>query len=661
MAEEPLKKDGDEDYFVDESLPDLVFEAGTTVPADEVLGEDTEGDLSAAGVDDLADIQGAAESVGDYQLGGGGLASEVEAVLRGHYGNIAQIRSVLTRLVTDGRTNYEIFRLLPSEAVTQHYLLDIIAKIGGKNFGDLMLEVFYGENEREVAAIRKESGFSEISTNRAFYVDTEVSKEMEKISFDLIDDFKEIITKRFGHSPVNYFNPDPSLFRQYLMDRVINCPQYLELADDVYAKLKVWDSNFNQGKYRLRGSMVFEDWLDPQVAGVSPSGGYDGRVPKDVIDQVFLGHCDNVSSTKAKLANGDPDLWKFRLNFLLPYIEFFFHKEMSKLAERRDSLEGEDRRISGYARYHLEPEEQLGIQVAPEIEVEKHVVAVIDADNMVRMDLNLKSLGDRDLSIMVVVDGSDNITVRYGFTPEEHRDAEFGFVDDDELERPAYLSKKQILGVAKLMRLKRNFYGFDVDGEFCLDKGGNLVDVQTRVAPDVVEMESDQELDLRGYTKVSESCFGLGQKFAIKGKLLFLKDSITGLFSNKLDELVNKFGDLSKYILLSNNPLAASLFGLQRLAFEKGTVPAGVIDMSRGVALTHTPVQSGASHFLRNNIAVMGTGDNTDALFDLVKGDVFAKSAMSEVEIIMICRDGKTVEVYAPNEVAGNLLRRAIN
>jgi hypothetical protein len=656
MAVEPIKKDvdgddGNGDPTFDGSLLDLVYGGGTTVPDDQVPNED-DGELEAMGGEDTC----VTEEVGDYLLGGGALAREVEAVLHSHYGNLSQIRSVLSGLATQGRTEYEIFRRLPSEAVTQPYLLDLIAKIGGKNFGDLMLEVFYGENKEEVAAIREESGFAEISTNRAFYVDTEVSREMETISFDLIDDFKKIITKRSGNSPVSYFNPDPSLFRQYLMDRVINCPQYLQLADDVYAKLMAWDPNFNQGKYRLRGSMVFEDWLDPQVAGVSPSGVYDGRVPKDAVDRVFLRNCDNDSS-KVKLANGDPDLWKFRLNFLLPYIEFFFHKEMSKLAERRDDLEGDNRRISGYARYHLEPEEQLGIQVAPEIDVEKHVVAVIDEENVVRMDLNLKSLGDKDLSIRVMVDGSDNITVRYGFTPEENRDAEVGFVDDDELERPAYLSKEQILGVAKLMRLKRNFYGFDVDGEFCLDKGGHLVDVQTRVAPDVVEMQSDQELDLRGYTKVSESCFGLGQKFAVKGKLLVLKDSINGLFSNKLDELVKQFGDLSKYILLSNNPLAASLFGLQRLAFEKGTVPAGVIDMSRGVALTHTPVQSGASNFLRNNIAVMGTGDNTDALFDLIEGDVFAKSAMSKVEVIMICRDGKTVEVYAPNEVAKDLIR----
>lgn len=660
MAVEPVKKDGDGDDgngdpTFDGSLLDLVYGGGTTVPDDQVPNED-DGELDAMGGEDTC----VTEEVGDYLLGGGALAREVEAVLHSHYGNLSQIRSVLSKIVTEGRTDYEIFRRLPSEAVTQPYLLDLIAKIGGKNFGDLMLEVFYGENKEEVSAISEESGFSEISTNRAFYVDTEVSRRMEEISFDLIDDFKKIITKRSGNSPVSYFNPDPSLFRQYLMDRVINCPQYLQLADDVYAKLMAWDPNFNQGKYRLRGSMVFEDWLDPQVAGVSPSGVYDGRVPKDAVDRVFLRDCDNDSS-KVKLANGDPDLWKFRLNFLLPYVEFFFHKEMSKLAERRDELEGENRRVSGYARYHLEPEEQLGIQVAPEIDVEKHVVAVIDEENMVRMDLNLKSLGDKDLSIRVMVDGSDNITVRYGFTPEENRDAEVGFVDDDELERPAYLSKEQILGVAKLMRLKRNFYGFDVDGEFCLDKGGHLVDVQTRVAPDVVEMQSDQELDLRGYTKVSESCFGLGQKFAVKGKLLVLKDSINGLFSNKLDELVKQFGDLSKYILLSNNPLAASLFGLQRLAFEKGTVPAGVIDMSRGVALTHTPVQSGASNFLRNNIAVMGTGDNTDALFDLIEGDVFAKSAMSKVEVIMICRDGKTVEVYAPDEVAKGLVRRQIS
>ncbi len=616
------------------------------VEFDDLLGEDDESEGDGGSLTEQA--------IGDNPS----LADEVEVVVGAHFMELGQIRSILRSLEVAGRTNYKIFSYL--SALTLPYILDLIKRIGGKNFGDLMLEVFYGENKEDVAVIGAEAGFSEISTNRAFYVDTEVSREIEKLVPELMDDFKRFINKYSNGAVVNYFNPDESLFRRYLMERMIFFPQVLDLVDEVYKKLQTWDPDFTQGKYRLRGSMVFEDWLDTQVAGVSPSGVYDGSQPKDIVDKVFLRNCDHLLAA-SRVANGDPDLWKFRLSFLLPYVEFFFHKKMSDLAKQRDELIGDDKIIAGYARYDLEGEEQLGIQVVPQIEVEKHIVAVIDKDNTVRMDLNLKALGDKDLLMRVMVDESNNVTINYGFTPAEHGHPEFRRdEEDDGLEKLAYLSKKQILGIVKIMRLKKSFYGFDVDGEFCLTKDGHLFDVQTRVAPDVVEMESDQELNLRGYTQVAESCFGLGQKFMVKGKLVFAKNPISGLFVSELNGLMKQFGDLGKYILLLNEPLAASLFGLQRLAFEKGSIFAGVIDMSRGVALTHSPVQSGASHFLRNNIAVMGTGDNTDALFNLVNDGENAKFVMSEVAVIMKCEDGKTVQVYAPNEVAVHLFQKRL-
>jgi hypothetical protein len=672
MVDEPVKideGDGEGEPLFDGSLEGRVFDNGATIPADQISDFDDKPDprrVPGRVVD--PDQQGFQEdlvaSAAEAQVGGGDarLSQDVERVLHGHYGNLSQIRSVLDRLATQGRTDYEIFRRLPSAAVTQPYLLEIIEKIGGKNFGDLMLEVFYGENEEEVADIREGSGFAEISTNRAFYVDTEVSREMEAISFDLLDDVGAIIERDFSGADIQYFNPELDLFKQYLFERVINFPQILELVDGVYAKLMDWDPNFNQGKYRLRGSMVYEDWLDTQVAGVSPSGRYVAKDSQRYIE-ANVEEYKNIPLLQQKLSCGDPCLWKFRLNFLLPYIEFIFHKQLSVLSRKRDTLEGKEKDMAGYARYRLEDDEQLGMQVAPEIDVQKHVVAVIDDENVVSMDLNLKSLESQDLLIRVMVDDMDRISVHYGFDTVKYGHPELGHDESEDpsvkpVMKPAYLSRRQILGIAKLMRLKKNFYGFNVDGEFCLDKENRLIDVQTRIAPDVVEMESDQEVDLRGYTKVAESVFGLGQKFAVKGKLLFLKRALGGMNPMEIEALVKGYGDLSKYILVLNDPLSNSLFGLQRLSFERQNTPAGVIDPTRGVALTHTPVQSGASNFFRENIPVMGMGANVGSLMDLAidPKSFFTTSDHLSGEIIMVCDDGKTVCVYAEDDVARVLL-----
>jgi|GEM_PF-2301888 len=615
---------------------------------DDAMDEDNEGKDSA----DAQDSSLTALEMGDSPK----VADLVKLAVGAHFIEIGRVRSILESLERAGRADYQIFAHLPT--ITNFSILDLIKRIGGKNFGDLMLEVFYGENRDEMTAIEGQSGFAGISTNRAYYVDTSVSLKMEELSFDLVDDIKDIIEKNFSGSDIQYFNPEHALFVRYILERVFNFPQILELVDKVYAELMKWDPNFNEGKYRLRGSMVYEDWLDTKVAGVSPSGRYVAKDAQGYIDALCKIYGD-VPILKEKLANGDPNLWKFRLIFLLPYVEFLFHKQLSGLAGDRDSLEGEEKRVAGYARYHLEDDEQLGIQVAPEIDVKKHVVAVIDEDNVVSMDLNLNSLESQDLLIRVTVDDMDRVSIHYGFNTEKYEHPELGHDDEqDPLVKPAYLSKKQILAIAKIMRLKKSFYGFDVDGEFCLDKENRLIDVQTRIAPGFVDMDSDGNVDLRGYAKVAESVFGLGQKFAVRGKLLFLKEGLTGMDPVELEALVREYGDLSKYILILDKPLAGSLFGLQRLSFERQNNFAGVIDMSRGVALTHTPVQSGASNFLRENLPLMGMGENVSALKDLIVNPekMFSTSDNFTDDLIMICDDGKTVRIYAKKDVARVLM-----
>lgn len=681
MAVEPLKKDvvGDEDDFVDESLPDLVFGAGTTVPDELALDGDDDGEADPekkSGKDtdsDHPELQRAAEAAGsEAQFGGGdaALAHEVELAIHGHFINIAQVRGVLEGLAAKGRTDYKIFKLL--KVVNQSSLLDLIRKVGGKNFGDLMLEVFYGENEQDVAVIKEKGEFTKVDKNRAFYVDSAISAEIEKLFPELLSDFMKMIgNEGNGVSPSSYFNPDSSMFRKYVVEKLIFTPQILDLVDGVYADLKQYDwqnpgddaegDDFNRRSYRLRGSAVSEDWLDTRLAGVSPSSSYDPYDSFSAVKTVFLKDCDHIMAA-SRLSFGDENLWKFRLSFLLPYVEFLFHKGMSQL-KRKDDLTPAEKAIVPYARYDFDDDEQLGIQVAPEIRWENHVVAVIDDAGEVSMDVSVRDFKNENLMIRVEVDVSDNIAVHYAFPPEEEplTNAVTTHVVSS---KTSYLPEHQLLAIAHLMRKKKEFFGFPLDGEFCLDGQNRLFDVQTRVAPDVFDFEHQDE-DLRGYTKIAESNFTPGQKFSVKGKLITFSGSLDALSAEKLANLQAKIGDLGSYILLLNKPLAQNLSALQSLKYVHDNIFAGVIDMSRGMALTHSWVRSGASNFLRENIPAMGVGDNTDSLFDLIAEDGEdggpLQFSVSEVEVIMICRDGKTVEVYAPNEVAGDLIRREIN
>lgn len=643
-------------------------------------------------VDDGSDFAStqldAAAAHSEAQLGAGdaGVAHRIAEVLGGHYINLAQITGVLECLAIKGRTDYKIFKFI--SAVNKSSILDLIKEIGGKNFGDLMLEVFYGENGQEVAEIKEQGGFSEIAKNRAFYVDTNISFRMEQLLPELLHDFMKMIRKDDGSfSPDDYFNPKAALFRRYVVDKLIFMPQILALVDQVYAELTDHDWGdeekiFNQQSFKLRGSSVSEDWLDTRLAGVSPSGSYDPSVSREIMNNTFLGASRNFMAPD-RLAGGDEKLWNFRLSFLLPYVEFLFHKAMSQL-KRKEDLTSAERQVLPFVRYDFDEDEQLGIQVAPTIRWENHVVALVDEDGTVHMDvnsnsrdLNSKSFSNQGLLIRVVVDQSDNISVHYAFPLEDESkilNADCHVVGA----KLSYLSEQQILAIAKLMRQKQEFFGFPLDAEFCIDNkrvvvdkhpnvfenpvlGGyaiadqqRIIDVQTRVAPDVFDFQhEDQSLD--GYTKVAESVFSPGQKFCVKGNLMTLK-SLDALGADQRADFQKKVGDLGRYILLLNSPIDANLYGLEALKYIHDNVFAGVIDMSKGMNLTHTWVRSGASNFLRENIPAMGLGSNTDALFDLIPDG----ETVSEVEVVMLCRDGKTVEVYVPDEVAGDLLRRRV-
>lgn len=569
---------------------------------------------------------------------------------------------ILQRLVMEGKSSSRIFGAINKIARERAFfdVGDLIEQYGGKNFGDLLLDLFYDQNSDAAEKFSTDGEFEGVGPNETVYVPADFCRELEELCPDIAYDIDDFIKQnKYSHVPNAYFALPLSIIYRVIVEKLLSNPRILALAGNMFDLIKEKFPDLLNRAFVIRGSQVYEDWFDTGFAGVSPGASYAPLRNQDVLK--FKNYLKKIHgcSPAAIEALDFSNLEKlyFLIELLTPYVKFLYDKKLSMLC-LKDEPDARDERLSVYSRVDIPKDDALALQVAPKIPLKRHVVAVIEDTpngNLVRMDIKCgKSAENRfeDLFIRVEVDDSDNISIYPAFDigaeVKKHGEELNKCLCEVDGKR-SFISRNQILAIAGLMREKRKFFGFPVDGEFGFEDGTDRVfDFQTRLAPTV--LGNSGEIALEGAFRIAESPFVLGQRFLVKGKVLKVT-SIYKLMYYNFDEFLEIIGDPSQYILLIDVPIGKILIYLLRLHCEKGLMFGGIIDLHRGVDLTHSEIFAGGTYFLRYNVPVIGKLDNGDFLARLANvsmGKVEDEEIMvSHLDIVMISEQGRHAKIYA--------------
>ncbi len=585
---------------------------------------------------------------------------------------IMQVFDILQHLASEGRDSSRIFGVINEVASEREFfdLGDVIEKYGGKNFGDLLLRLFYDHNQDAADRLSTDGGFEGIGPNEAVYVHANFCRELERLCPDIAYDIDNFIKQdRYAHFPNAYLSLSISVTYRVIIERFLSNPEILEVVENLFQYINERVPGLLDRTSVVRGSQVHEDWFDTGFAGVSPGASYTPLVNKNADrfkDYLIKIHgCDRKAVEALDCSNLDK--LYFLIELLSPYVKFLYDKKLSMLC-LKDNPDDRDNKLSTYSRVDIPKDDALALQIAPKIPLKRHIVAVIediDGGNMVRMDVKCgKSAENRfeDLSMRVEIDDKDNISIYPAFDIDEEvkkhgEDLNKCFCEVDG--EKSFIPRNQILAIAGLMRKKREFFGFPLDCEFGVeDRTNSVFDFQTRLAPTILGNQG--EMVLNQALEIAKSPFVLGQRFVIKGKALKVS-SIYKLLHCDFNRFLEIIGDPSQYILLLDCPIGKILSYLLRIHCEKGLMFGGIIDLKKGLDLTHSDIFAGGTYFLRHHVPVVGKPDNSDFLVNLANvkiGDMEGEDIMiSSQDIAMVSEEGRHARIYVFSEGENEKLR----
>lgn len=574
---------------------------------------------------------------------------------------ITQVFDILQKLAAEGRDSSRIFGVINEVAGERECfdLGDLIEKYGGKNFGDLLLRLFYDNNEDASGRFAVDGGFEGVGPNEAVYVPADFCRELEILCPDIaydIDDF--IKQEKYAHIPNAYLALSVSVIYKVIIERFLSNPRILEVVERLFQYINERIPGLLDKHSVIRGSQVHEDWFDTGFAGVSPGASYAPLSNKNI--SRFKGYLIKIQNCDPSAVEAldfrDLDKLHFLIELLTPYVRFFYDKKLSMLCLKDDSDE-RDEKLSIYSRVDIPKDDALALQIAPKISLRRHVVAVIEKTedgDLVRMDVKCGKAAENrfeDLSMRIEVDDRNNVSIYPAFDVSEEvkkhgRELEECLCEIDGSK--SFIPKNQILAVAALMKEKREFFGFPVDCEFGIEDETNRVfDFQTRLAPTI--LGNYGEIELNEALKIAQSPFVLGQKFVVRGKALKMS-SVYKLMHYDFNRFLEIIGDPSQYILLLDCSIGKILSYLLRMHCEKGLVFGGIIDLNKGLDLTHSEIFAGGTYFLRHNVPTVGRPDNIDFLVRSVRvklGEMGGEEIMvSGTDIAMVSEDGRHAEIY---------------